>query len=57
MPAGGRGLLESVFGGESGYHVMISGYEDPQADPRDLRSGVYEGDRFHSAGSFSQLFE
>ena len=39
MPAGGRGLLESVFGGESGYHVRISGYEDPQADPRDLRLG------------------
>jgi len=27
----------------------MSGHEDPQADPRDLRSGVYEGDRFHSA--------
>jgi hypothetical protein len=29
----------------------MSGHEDPQADPRDLRSGVYESDRFHSAGS------
>ena len=61
MPAGGRGLLESVFGGESGYHVRISGYEDPQADPG-LTPGTSDrvsmrGDRFHSAGSFSQLFE
>ena len=46
VTTGGRGLLESVIGGESGHHVRMSGHEDPQADPRDLRSGVYEGDRF-----------
>ena len=46
VTTGGRGLLESVIGGESGHHVGMSGHEDPQADPRDLRSGVYEGDRF-----------
>jgi hypothetical protein len=51
VTTGGRGLLENVIGGESGHHVRMSGHEDPQADPRDLRSGVYEGDRFHSAGS------
>jgi hypothetical protein len=46
VTTGGRGLLESVVTGESGHHVRMSGHEDPQADPRDLRSGVYEGDRF-----------
>jgi hypothetical protein len=38
VTTGGRGFLESVIGGESGYHVRMSGHEDPQADPRDLRS-------------------
>ena len=46
VTAGGRGLLENVIGGESGHHVRMSGHEDPQADPRDLRSGIDEGDRF-----------
>jgi hypothetical protein len=55
VTTGGRGLLENVIGGESGYHVRLSGHEDPQADPRDLRSGVYEGDRFIRLAVLSAL--
>jgi hypothetical protein len=31
----------------------MCGNEDPQTDPWDLQSGIYEGDRFHPRRSFS----
>ena len=46
VTTGGLGLLESVVSGESGHHVGMRGNKDPQADPRNLRSGIDEGDRF-----------
>jgi hypothetical protein len=46
MTTGSRGLLKSVDRGESGHHVGMRGDEDPQADPGNLRPGVYEGNVF-----------
>jgi hypothetical protein len=50
------GLLESVVAGESGHHVRVSGNEDPEGFTWDLRSGVYQSDRFHSVLGF-EIFE
>ena len=46
MTTCGFGLLENVVSGESGHDVGMRGNKDPQADPRNLRSGIDEGDRF-----------
>jgi hypothetical protein len=43
------GLLESVVGDKSAHHVGMRRNQDTEGFARDLRSGVYEGDRFHSA--------
>jgi hypothetical protein len=56
MTTGSLGLLESVVRGESGHHVGMRGDEDPQADPRDLRPGIDEGDGFHPDFLVSEVF-
>src|SRR4029077_256849 len=50
------GLLESVVGHKSGHHVGMRRNQDTEGFARDLRSGVYEGDCFHSVLGF-EIFE
>ena len=56
VTARGFGLLESVVAGESGHYVGMRRNQDTESFARDLRSGVYEGDRFHSVLGF-EIFE
>ena len=56
VTTGGRGLLESAIGGESGHHVRMSGHEDPQADPG-TSDRVSMRRSFSFGWQFSQLFE
>jgi hypothetical protein len=51
MTTEGLGLLKSVVRGEGLYHGVVGGNEDPEGFTWNLRSGVYESDGFHSAGS------